>query len=73
MDFARFGVDLGIEWKLNMVFALQGTRGTGEDQAVRLKVELHAVLGYIRNVDSQEDEIVLVLGRLRRALGPENC
>lgn len=72
VDLALRGVDLGEELELDVVLAVEGARGAGEDERRGLEVQLEAVLGDVGDGDGQVDK---VLGGIRvgGALGPENC
>lgn len=72
VDLALGRVNLGVEFELDVVLALQGARCTGEGQGGGLEVQLQVILGYVRDGDGQVDE---VLGGVRvgGALSPEDC
>lgn len=72
IDLALGRVNLGVEFELDVVLALQGARGTGEGQGGGLEVQLQVILGYVRDGDGQVDEVLGGVG-VGGALSPEDC
>ena len=71
VDLALGRVNLGVEFELDVVLALQGARGTGEGQGGGLEVQLQVILGYVRDGDGQVDEVLGGVG-VGGALSPED-
>lgn len=58
VDLGLRGVDFGVKFQLDMVLAFQGVRGTGKGQTRGFEIELKIILGNIRDVNGQVDEVL---------------
>jgi hypothetical protein len=72
VDLGVLRVDLGKEFELELVVALQGIRVTLKLQGGGLEIQLEFGGRDIRNGNGQVDEVLLRIGA-RGALGPEDC